>query len=139
MYKTATRAKSRTSSVTVKTAVGSLFIDELVAEAVGVDVGADDVSTMILFVAAAEDAAAAAEEDEGTVKNIVLLGAAVRRTFCVTEGLSVATGVTISFAFPLRVDKPSKVTRAFSDPQERLAVLNRAISFSAVRGTEKLV
>lgn len=136
IYSTATRAKSRTSSVTAKTAVGSLLIAELVAEAVAV--GTVEVSTMILFVAVAEEAAAAEETDEGTIKKMVLLGTAVRRTFCVAEGVSVATGVTISFAFPLRVDKPSKVTRAFSDPQERFAVLKRAIRVSAVSGTEKL-
>ena len=49
------------------------------------------------------------------------------------------TGVTTSFPCPTRSERPSKVTRAFSETQERLAELKRARMLSPKRGIEKLV
>lgn len=57
----------------------------------------------------------------------------------VSRRLLFVVAVTISVAPPWRVDSPSKVTRAFSEAQVRLALLKRAMMVLSERGIEKLV
>jgi len=64
----------------------------------------------------------------------------IRNPVAVDEAVSlVEEGTTISLAPPTRVDRPSKVTSAFSDKQERLPELKRARMTVEKRGIEKLV
>lgn len=47
-------------------------------------------------------------------------------------------GVTASDPLPIRSDRPSNVTSAFSEAQDRLAELKRAMTILSERGIEKL-
>lgn len=55
------------------------------------------------------------------------------------EDVALFAGYASVCALPSRVAKPSKVTRAFSEEQDKSAALNRARMFSAARGIEKFV
>jgi len=64
----------------------------------------------------------------------------IRNAVAVDEVVSlVGEGTTISFAPPTRLERPSKVTSAFSDKQERLPELKRARMTVEKRGIEKFV
>jgi hypothetical protein len=128
-YKTATRAKSNTSSVTVKVAVGlaeaELAVEEPVNEA---PEGADEISQMMPFVV-----------DGVAAEFRCIFVESSSRLFPEDEVAEVAVGVTTSFAWLTRWDWPSNVTRAFSDEHDRLAELNRARIVFSERGIEKFV
>lgn len=83
-------------------------------------------------------------EEEWEPSRLTLAGADEEEVLVALEGeteivVVTVVGETASFAFPPRVERPSKVTRAFSETQERLAELKRAMILLALSGIEKLV
>lgn len=146
--RTATRAKSSTCSVTTKVVVGLADV----AEEVEVDEDADEYESGLLEPVGSDEETGVVDEvstmipcgiEEGSEETVEASSRfLLRRGGAVTDGEVsplVAEGTTSAFASPIRCDRPSKVTRAFSDKQERLAVLNRAKMTVGKSGMEKFV
>ena len=145
MYSTATRAKSRDSCVSMKEAVaaaeadGEADVPALVVEGVaaaGVVVGVVEVR------GGAEVSTSMVGLMDVVVSNDVEMNVTALlalTAFAVGVGVVLPLALAGEEAESTGQSMPSKVTRAFSEAQERLAELKRARMTLSKRGMEKLV